>query len=234
MKHLFLFLILTLTAACPARAQDDFMPEGATHVVRLETTMGHVRLALYDDTPLHRDQFLSLVGRGYYDGLLLHRVVPNFVVQGGDSLSRTAKAGDKLGDAPEPYSLPAEIHFPRHYHKSGALAAARESDDVNPERASSYSQFYIVCANPQTDDRLDQAQHYLDSVTCGAVRLTPEIKETYRSLGGLPHLDGLYTVFGEVIEGMDVVDQISWAGRDEHNRPFEDIRIVRASLEAKE
>lgn len=209
----------------------SYMPENSTHVVRIETSMGNIRLALYDDTPLHRDQFLRLVERGYYDSLLFHRVIPNFVIQAGDSLSRHAASGTLLGDSPEPYSIPAEITFPNRYHKSGALAAAREPDEVNPERRSSYSQFYIVTGNLYDTDRLSVAQEYLDSVTNGKVKLTPKVKEDYRSIGGMPYLDGLYTVFGEVIEGYDIVDQIQWVGRDENNRPFDDVRILKAVVE---
>lgn len=224
------FLLLYILGIGMVSAQ-SYMPENSTHVVRIETSMGNIRLALYDDTPLHRDQFLRLVERGYYDSLLFHRVIPNFVIQAGDSLSRHAAPGTLLGDSPEPYSIPAEITFPNRYHKSGALAAAREPDEVNPERRSSYSQFYIVTGNLYDTDRLGVAQEYLDSVTNGKVKLTPRVKEDYRSIGGMPYLDGLYTVFGEVIEGYDIVDQIQWVGRDENNRPFDDVRILKAVVE---
>lgn len=196
--------------------------------VVIETTMGRIRVQLYDDTPRHRDNFLRLVGEGYYDSLLFHRVIPGFVIQAGDSASRHAAPGAALGDSPEPYSVPAEIHFPRHYHKAGALAAAREPDETNPTRASSASQFYIVTGRLYDDDGLTAAQAYLDSVTAGQVKLTPEIKEVYRSQGGMPYLDGLYTVFGEVVEGMDIVDQIQWVERDARNRPLSDVRILKA------
>lgn len=198
--------------------------------VVLETTLGRITLHLYRDTPAHRRNFIRLVKKGFYDGLLFHRVIPGFVVQGGDSLSRNAEPGTLLGNSPEPYTIPAEIHFPQHFHKCGALAAARESDDVNPGRASSAYQFYIVNGRLHDDESLQQAQQYLDEQTGGKVRLTPEVKEVYRSFGGVPSLDGLYTVFGEVTSGLDVADRIQWVERDANNRPLNDVRILRAKL----
>lgn len=167
---------------------------------------------------------------GYYNGLLFHRVIPDFMIQAGDSASRHAAPGQRLGDSPEPYTLPAEILYPTHFHCRGALAAAREGDDTNPTKASSYSQFYIVTGSIFTNDMLDRAQQYLDSTTNHQVKLTPAVKEAYRTYGGAPHLDGQYTVFGQVVEGYDVTDLIQWAGRDENNRPFDDIRIERATV----
>ena len=152
------------------------------------------------------------------------------MIQAGDSASRHAKEGVLLGDSPEPYTLPAEIHFPAHFHRRGALAAAREGDEKNPQRASSYSQFYIVTGSIFTDDGLDVMQERLDSTTHNTIKLTPKIKEVYRTFGGAPHLDGQYTVFGEVVEGFDVTDLIQWASRDENNRPIDDIRIIKATV----
>lgn len=215
-------------AGSPAAAQAAHEADTTRRDVVIETTMGRIRVRLYDDTPRHRDNFLRLVNEGYYDSLLFHRVIPGFVIQAGDSASRHAAPGIALGDSPEPYSVPAEIRFPRHYHKAGALAAAREPDETNPARASSATQFYIVTGRLYDDDGLAAAQAYLDSVTGGQAKLTPEVKEVYRSQGGMPYLDGLYTVFGEVIEGMDIVDQIQWVERDERNRPLSDVRILRA------
>ena len=187
-------------------------------------------MTLYNDTPKHRDNFLKLVREGYYDGLLFHRVIPGFMIQAGDSASRHAVPEQKLGDSPEAYTIPAEIRFPERFHKCGALAAAREGDEVNPERASSSTQFYIVNGRMFDDDQLAAAQEYLDEQTGGKIKLTPEVKEVYRSYGGAPHLDGLYTVFGEVIEGLDIVDQIQWVERNADNRPKTDVRIVRATV----
>lgn len=225
-KHIFvLFLISLLTLNVGAQT---LTTDSIEHEVLLETSKGNIRIKLYNDTPIHRDNFLKLVRQGFYDGLLFHRVIPDFMIQAGDSASRHAKEGELLGGSPEPYTLPAEIHFPTHFHRRGALAAAREGDEKNPQRASSYSQFYIVTGSIFTDDGLDVMQERLDSTTHNTIKLTPKIKEVYRTFGGAPHLDGQYTIFGEVVEGFDVTDLIQWASRDENNRPFDDIRIIKA------
>lgn len=222
---LFYSLILGLGTASAQQPTDSI-----EHEVMLETTKGNIRVKLFNDTPLHRDNFLRLVRSGFYDGLLFHRVIPDFMIQAGDSASRHAPEGKLLGDSPEPYTIPAEIRFPQHFHRRGALAAAREDDVQNPQRASSYSQFYIVTGQIFTTDMLDKVQHRLDSVTANTVRLTPAMKEVYRTFGGAPHLDGQYTIFGEVVEGFDVTDLIQWAARDENDRPFDDIRILKATV----
>lgn len=200
------------------------------HVIRFETTKGTFCVKLYNDTPQHRDNFLRLVREKFYDGILFHRVISGFMIQAGDSASRHAAAGEKLGETHEPYTVPAEIKFPTHFHKIGALAAARESDDVNPEKASSAWQFYVVTGRTFNDDTIGQIEDYLDRTTNHTVRLTEEQKEVYRNVGGAPHLDGTYTVFGEVVEGLDVVDSIQWVERDENNRPIEDVRILHATV----
>lgn len=222
---LFFISLLTLNVGAQTLTTDSI-----EHEVLLETSKGNIRVKLYNDTPIHRDNFLKLVRQGFYDGLLFHRVIPDFMIQAGDSASRHAKEGVLLGDSPEPYTLPAEIHFPTHFHRRGALAAAREGDEKNPQRASSYSQFYIVTGSIFTDDGLDVMQERLDSTTHNTIKLTPKIKEVYRTFGGAPHLDGQYTVFGEVVEGFDVTDLIQWASRDENNRPLDDIRIIKATV----
>lgn len=227
-KQLFTFFMVCLIAlGVKAQTQES---DSIEHEVMLETSKGNIRVKLYNDTPIHRDHFLKLVRQGFYDGLLFHRVIPDFMIQAGDSASRNAPEGVLLGDSPEPYTLPAEIRYPTHFHRRGALAAAREGDEQNPQRASSYSQFYIVTGSIFTDDGLDVMQERLDSVTHNTIKLTPKIKEVYRTFGGAPHLDGQYTVFGEVVEGFDVTDLIQWAGRDENNRPLDDIRIIKASI----
>lgn len=200
------------------------------HEVLLETNKGNILIALYNETPLHRDNFLKLVKSGFYDGLLFHRVIDKFMIQTGDSASRHAEPGTLLGDSPEPYTVPAEIRFPQLFHKRGAIGAAREGDDVNPDRASSASQFYIVYGNRFTDEWLDKVQARLDTTTCGQVKLPTEIREVYKKQGGTPHLDGQYTVFGEVLQGIDVVRDIEWVETDKNDRPIEDVRIIRATV----
>lgn len=224
----FLFLISLFMAFVTVSAQS--VADSVRREVVFETTSGSFRVMLYNDTPLHRDQMLRLVAEGYYDGLLFHRVIPNFMIQAGDSASCHAQPGVLLGDSREPYAIPAEIRFPVHCHKRGALAAARESDQVNPERKSSYSQFYIVIGSVFSDPVLDKVQERIDKATGGQVKLTPEVREIYRTQGGTPHLDGQYTVYGEVVEGMEVVEQIQWADRDENNRPLQDVRILKARI----
>lgn len=211
----------------PASAQSD----GTTRrEVLLETSKGNIRIALYNETPLHRDNFIKLVNEGFYDGQLFHRVIYNFMIQAGDSASRNARPWQVLGDSPESYKIPAEIHYPQLFHKRGAVAAARESDSVNPEHESSASQFYIVYGRRFNDAMLDNEQLKLDRQTGGNVKMTPEIREAYKAIGGTPHLDGQYTVFGEVIEGIDVVKEIDWADTDSNARPIDDIRIIKAEI----
>ena len=201
---------------------------GQTQVV-LETTAGNIRLELNEkDTPMHSKNFKELVEKGFYDGILFHRLGRNFVIQAGDPNSVDAEPGVLLGDTKEPYSVPAEIRYPQLMHKRGALCMAREGDDVNPERASSAYQFYIVYGKRFDNDELDKIQKRLDNATDGQVKLTPEVRKTYKTEGGLPHLDGQYTVFGEVTEGLDVVEHIQKEEVDENGRPLADVRILRA------
>ena len=145
-------------------------------------------------------------------------------------LRKQQSPGQQLGDTPEAYSIPAEICFPKHYHKRGALAAAREGDNVNPERASSSTQFYIVWGQKFTDKQLEWAQSRIDKYTNGQAKLTPELCEVYKTQGGTPHLDGSYTVFGEVIDGLNVIEKIQKTTTDSNDRPVNDIRIISARV----
>lgn len=224
MKKTITLLLFCLVAAW-AQAQNNMRSE-----VELVTDSGVIRLALYNETPKHRDNFLKMVQSGAYNGVLFHRVIKDFMVQTGDLASKTATQGQLLGDTPESYSIPAEICFPKLYHKRGALAAAREGDDVNPERASSSTQFYIVWGQKFTDKQLEWAQSRIEKYTDGKVKLTPELCEVYKTIGGTPHLDGSYTVFGEVLEGLDVVEKIQRTTTDSHDRPVNDIRIIKATV----
>nr|WP_277821236.1 peptidylprolyl isomerase [Palleniella muris] len=215
----------------PLAAQSE--NDGRTRIV-IETTLGNIKVALYDETPLHSENFKSLVDRGFYDGLLFHRVINKFMIQAGDSTSRSAAPGGLLGDTSEPYTVPAEIRFPNLLHKRGALCMAREGDATNPQRVSSAYQFYIVYGTRFNDDMLDKVQARLDAYTGGKVVLTPEAREVYKRIGGTPHLDGQYTVFGEVIEGIDIVRDIQWVDTDANDRPVKDVRIIKAyTLEAE-
>lgn len=241
-------------------------------VVELKTTLGDIVVDLYNDTPLHKDNFVKLVGEGYYDGVLFHRVINDFMVQTGDPESRNAKPGEHLGGGSPDYTIAAEIAYPKHFHKYGALAAARTSDQVNPERRSSGSQFYIVTGKKYPERQMEamaqrQAQTQLeqefrklawahnDSIramqsagdregleklrlqlieeaekNAHVAPMPDEVKKAYSEAGGTPHLDGAYTVFGEVLKGMDVVEKIQKAETDGSDRPVEDIRIISAKV----
>lgn len=198
--------------------------------VLLATDMGDIRIALYDETPLHRDNFLQLVESGFYDGLLFHRVMYGFMIQAGDPDSRDAEPGQLLGLHSGGEKVPAEILFPQLYHRRGCIAAARQDDSINPERASSGSQFYIVWGKRMNEAMLDEVQERLDATTGGSVKLTPELREAYYRYGGTPHLDGQYTVFGEITEGLNVVDEIQRVQVDRYSRPVSDIRIKKATV----
>lgn len=200
-------------------------------LVVMETTAGTIVLKLYNETPLHRDNFRSLVAEGAYDSLLFHRVIENFMIQAGDPDSKYAKRGQLLGEGDRNYTVPAEFRLDKGiFHRRGVLAAAREGDDVNPEQRSSAMQFYIVWGKIFDDEGLDKVQERLDERTGGRVKLTPKMREVYKTVGGTPHLDGQYTVFGEVVEGLDVVEAIQKVSADESDRPLRDVRIIRAYL----
>lgn len=219
---ILLFHLFTLS---PLQAQTK-----STEVL-FETTVGNIRIALYDETPLTRDNFLKITKMGIYDSLLIHRVIKDFMIQSGDTNSKHAKPGQLLGTGDFDYTTEAEFRLPQIFHRRGVVAMARESDKVNPERRSSACQFYIVWGKIYTDDRLiAKVQERLDSATQGTVKLTPEMIEVYKTVGGTPHLDGQYTVFGEVIEGMDVVEKIQGVKTDKNDRPLEDIRILKATV----
>lgn len=192
--------------------------------VLIETTKGNMTVVLYDDTPLHRDNFIKLAESGYYDSLLFHRVIKNFMIQGGDPQSKNASPTARLGNGGPDYTIPAEIVYPTHFHKKGALAAARTGDNVNPERRSSGSQFYIVQGQVYTDMKLDQFEKALGKT------FTTKERDTYATIGGTPHLDNQYTVFGEVVEGLGVVDRIAEVETRPGDRPVDDVRILKMSV----
>lgn len=200
-------------------------------VVRLDTNWGTIRIALNDDTPKHRDNFLKLVSEGYYDGLLFHRVIKDYIIQAGDPDSKDAPRGKELGKGGPGYTLPAEIDWPYSYHVRGAVAMAREPDDVNPQRRSHGSQFYIVWGKYYTPTALQNVQPYVLEQTGGCVKFNYEHFTKYEQYGGAPNLDGQYTVFGEVIDGLSVVKKIQKCKTDSNNRPLTDIVILRAVLE---
>ncbi|WP_295937728.1 peptidylprolyl isomerase [uncultured Alistipes sp.] len=232
-KHVnipILLAALVLTVAVFASCGGNRPVSTDSAEVVLHTTSGEVRLMLDGRTPQHRDNFLKLAREGFFDSVLFHRVIAGFMVQAGDPASRQAPAGVPLGMSDGGYTLPAEIVYPALGHTRGALAAARTGDEMNPERRSSGSQFYIVWGRPMTDRELDAAQQRIAASTNGAVVIPDSLRQLYKTVGGTPHLDGQYTVFGHVAEGLDVVDAIQRAQTDPRARPLTDIRILRAEV----
>ncbi len=219
--------VISLLFVCVAAA---FVHAAGRKAVVLQTTAGDIRIELYDETPVHRDNFLKLVRSHFYDSLLFHRVVRNFVVQAGDPGSKHAGPGRMLGAGTLPYRLPAEVRLPELYHKRGAVAMAREADEANPRRESDACQFYIVWGKLHSTAVVEAERERIDTIGGGA-RMLDEMFETYRKVGGLPQLDGLYTVFGEVTMGMDVVEKMLDAETDDYDRPLYDIMIISARVE---
>ena len=274
-----LMAVFTLMSCQANNAGSESAPAKKTNdnkmtKVELETTYGNIVVELYNETPQHRDNFIKLVKEGYYDGVLFHRVIKDFMIQTGDGNSKTAGPDTSLGDGDPGYTIEAEFVYPKYFHKRGALAAARTGDQVNPERRSSGSQFYIVTGKiygseelkmmtqrmaemkkqdifrrlvmenqakiqqlqaAQNNDELMALQNELIQQTEAEAAKTPftmtdEQLNAYTSIGGTPHLDGQYTVFGEVIEGMDVVDKIQNVTTGRMDRPVEDVKIIKAKI----
>ncbi len=185
----------------------------------LKTDYGSMTILLYDDTPKHRDNFIKLINDGFYNGTLFHRVIKDFMIQGGDPDSKNAKAGQQLGVGGPGYTIEAEFR-PEHFHKKGALAAARQGDQMNPERRSSGSQFYIV------QGKKVMAAELNNMVQSTGANYTTEQINAYQTIGGTPFLDNQYTVFGEVVSGLDVIDKIAAAKTGAANRPEKDIKMT--------
>lgn len=246
-------------------------PDTTSAKIEVATTAGNFTILLYGDTPKHRDNFLKLVKEGYYNGTLFHRVIKDFMIQAGDPDSRNAAPGQHLGAGGPDYKIDAEIVYPKHFHKRGALAAARQGDQVNPLKQSSGSQFYVVTGRKVSEGEMTQLENNLknkqlqrifnnlalahrDSIIAmqrngdsaglkalqdtlikqteaeaakqGTPAVTDEMRQAYTTVGGAPHLDGDYTVFGEVVSGMDVIEKIEKAETDRADRPKEDVRII--------
>jgi peptidylprolyl isomerase len=239
-------------------------------IISIKTSMGDIKIKLYDSTPIHRDNFIKLVNSGFYDGIGFHRVIKDFMIQAGDPLTKSNSSAN-IPDSLKTYTIPAEIRS-LYFHKKGALAAARQGNDVNPDMRSSGTQFYIVQGVKYTDDELNQAEQRINSgikqtlfyrllkQTSDSVRLsgkmltdgelqeiasmkmfqilsenkefklTEEQRIAYRTIGGTPRLDGTYTVFGEVVEGLDVVDKIAYVQTDSSDKPLSDVRILKMKI----
>lgn len=232
-KTLILLAATILLASCHNKQTATEEPEPRTQIT-LTTTEGDIVLELYNETPLHRDNFIRQAESGYFDSLLFHRVIENFMIQSGDPTSKHAAPGAFIGDESKEELIPAEILYPTLYHKRGALAAAREGDDVNPEHMSSPTQFYIVWGRTfEADSLLDKMDRRIQEGTNGQYRLDPTLREYYRNNPGTPHLDGSYTVFGEVVEGLDIVGRIQATETDTNDRPIQDIRILHTTIDRR-
>lgn len=277
MKQNFWILLIILACsavACKSGQKKDGNMEKET-VLKIETSMGDIKVKLYNETPKHRDNFIKLAKDGTYNGTLFHRVIKDFMVQAGDSESKNAPKGKMLGSGDVGYTVPAEFVYPKYFHKKGALSAARQGDEVNPKKESSGCQFYIVTGKVFNDSTLlnmeqqknqnkvteafnalaqkhmkeiykmrkanDQDGLYAlqDTLFIQAeaeaakqpdFHFTPEQIKAYTTVGGTPHLDGEYTVFGEVVEGMDIVDKIQQVKTDRSDRPEEDVKIINVSV----
>ena len=225
-----------ISAGIIAKTIRDAIREDANRPqVTFYTELGNIVVELFNETPLHRDNFLRQVKAKTFDGVLWHRVIKNFIIQTGDRLSKNAKPGQMLGEGDEKQSdwIPAEFRAPLYFHQRGMLNAAREGDETNPEQKSSSTQFTIVTGAVMDDAKLDRAQQRIDEWTKGMFKLSPEMRETYKTVGGAAHLDGSYTVFGRVVSGMDVVEKIERATTDQNDRPIHDFRIKKAKITKK-
>jgi peptidyl-prolyl cis-trans isomerase B (cyclophilin B) len=226
MKKNFLLLISVLFALESFSQKDTSVTKkDRKRDVMMETTMGTMIIRLSDSTPLHRDNFLKLVKTGYYDSLLFHRVIKDFMIQGGDPVSKHAAPGQPLGNGGPSYRVPAEFRQSL-FHKKGVIAAAR---DNNPEKASSGSQFYITQGKIFSDAGLDSVETY----RLQGRKIPADQRLVYKTIGGVPHLDQNYTVFGEVVKGLEVIDKIAavpTSRNSDRDRPLTDVRIVKAKL----
>ena len=280
-KIIFIFIaLMTMSSMLVAqeiktkKMENNSVQATGDVLVDIKTSVGDIRIRLYGETPKHRDNFVKLVKKGVYDGVLFHRVINKFMIQTGDPDSKGAPAGKMLGSGGPGYDIEAEIKYPKFFHKRGALAAARQGDEVNPERRSSGSQFYIVTGRVYNTSQLTQmekqlqmqqqqtifnglAMQYRDSImnmrrnrdqaglqalqdelvakteaeaAKNPVKFTQEQIQAYSTVGGTPHLDGTYTVFGEVVEGMDVVAKIEMTPTGAQDRPQEDIKIISMTI----
>jgi peptidyl-prolyl cis-trans isomerase B (cyclophilin B) len=214
MKKIFLLVFVCFSFIAEAKKNKN-------KFVVIETNKGCIKIEVFNDVPQHAANFLKLAKEGFYDSLLFHRVIPSFMIQGGDPDSKRSVSKQMLGNGDVGYKVPAEFKLPTYYHKKGALAAAR---DNNPEKASSGCQFYIVVGKIFTDADLNNMEQR------GHFKYSEQARTDYKTIGGTPHLDGDYTVYGQVVTGQEIVDAISLVPRDTNNRPNEDVRILNIKI----
>lgn len=228
MKPYLAALLALFILSCNPKLSNGLRKNDLKRDVELVTSRGSMIIRLSDSTPLHRDNFLKLVKQRYYDSILFHRVISQFMIQAGDPKSKNADKEERLGGNGPGYTVPAEFRSTL-FHKKGVIAAARTGDDINPQKASSGSQFYIVQGKKFTDSGLDSVQTY----RLKGFIIPEQHRAVYKSVGGTPHLDQNYTVFGEVIKGIEVIDSIAGVqtlGGRSGDRPLTDVRIVKARL----
>ena len=227
-RNLFLSLFVAIFAfGCSNKVADKNIAtepkeeetKEKTTMVIISTDLGEMKAVLYNETPLHKENFIKLAKEGYFDGCLFHRVIDGFMIQGGDPDSKTAKPGQMLGQGGPGYTIPAEFKQ-ELIHKKGALAAARMADQVNPQKASSGSQFYIAQGKSYTENELNMLSSRMGKA------FNKQQKEAYTTVGGVPFLDYEYTVFGEVVEGLEVIDKIAAVEKDRRDRPVQDIKMT--------
>jgi len=266
-KKALLIPVLLLVISCNSPGGNE------NTVFSIKTTLGDIKIKLYDGTPIHRDNFIKLIHSGTYDGISFHRIIKDFMIQAGDPETKSGP-NTSVPDTLKSYTIPAEFNN-QYFHKKGALAAAREGNDVNPEMRSSGTQFYIVQGVKYTDDELTQAERRINSnikqtlfnklikeavdsvrlsenkISDGEIqeiasvkmfqyltshedfKFSEEQRNLYKNIGGTPRLDGTYTVFGEVIEGLDIVDKIAAVKTDSTDRPVNDIKIIKIKIVKK-
>jgi len=221
MKKLLLFV-------CAFSMFSAFAAKPKNQYIRIKTEFGECIVKLYNETPLHRENFLKLAKDGYYNGTLFHRVIKDFMIQGGDPDSKTAKPDSLLGEGGPKYTIPAEFRDSL-FHKKGVLAAAREGDMVNPKKESSGSQFYLVQGKVFTDEQLNSLEEKRLKF-----KLPEYQRQVYKTIGGTPHLDRNYTVYGEIVVGLDMVDKIAMLQTDKNNRPKQDVKMDISILKKRE
>lgn len=212
MKRILILLYITfLTISVSAQEKET--------KVRIVTDMGKITVKLYNETPQHRDNFIKLIQENQYDSVVFHRVIKQFMIQAGEKYVPNDSIPNKSEDKGPDYKIPAEIVYPKYFHKRGQLCAARQGDNVNPERASSANQFYIVTGKHYTDHELNKKEKEQNVI------FTPEQREAYKVMGGTPHLDGVYTIFGEVLKGMKIVHKIEMMATDNNDKPLKVVKI---------
>ena len=270
-KYVALAVFLTAVTALNSSCKIKQTTNPVEKIILIETSLGNIKVKLYNETPQHRDNFVKLVKEGFYNGLIFHRVIKDFMVQGGDPQSRNPQPNKQYGSGGPNYTIPAELNATL-IHKKGALSAARTGDQVNPEKRSSGSQFYIVQGKKWNDEELDRVEMSISQQPLQAIfnkiiadeeqkltaqgakinrdslvdiarrqvlakwdtmekfKYTPEQREAYKTLGGTPHLDGSYTIFGETIEGLDVIDKIAAVKTASGDRPVQDVMIIKMTV----